>query len=385
LKFFIIVSAVVVPVVTILHFTSRNENKKETISNAKQFNNKLDNNNHSQDNTLLNHPENNIANNNSENKLAKTLINTGNSSLSKPSQSPKTIDQKENNLKTFNDSPNESKPVKNNLGVVISNNSNSLNEELINADVNEGCAPLKVQFSSLTSSDTISYLWVFGDEKSSTIAGPSHVYNSVGSYNVSLTEKYQKSGITIKSIYSKIITVKEAPVAKFDYSFDTQSDIISFTDNSSDAVSWLWTFGDNLSSTDQSPQHEYKQNGTYYIQLAVKNAYGCTDIYSNTITVKLKDMYYIPNAFSPNGDGKDDYFGPVGSDMNPDGYYFMIYNKTGKVVFETNNLNQKWDGKIKGTNTDAQPDMYFWKIKMKDKNGNYQERSGYVTLLKFEQ
>jgi gliding motility-associated-like protein len=121
----------------------------------------------------------------------------------------------------------------------------------------------------------------------------------------------------------------------------------------------------------------------YDVQLTVKNASGCTDTYSNKITVKLKDMYYIPNAFSPDGDGKDDYFGPVGSDLNTDGFNFVIYNKNGNIVFKTNDLNIKWDGKIKGTNVNAQPDIYFWKIKMKDKNGTFQERSGYVTLVKF--
>jgi gliding motility-associated-like protein len=197
--------------------------------------------------------------------------------------------------------------------------------------------------------------------------------------------RFAKSGITRKIAYSKIINVKEIPVAKFDYSFDTQSDAISFTDNSSGGVNWLWTFGDNSSSTEQNPQHEYKQNGTYNILLTIKNTFGCMSNYSNTISVKLKDLYFIPTAFSPNGDGKDDYFGPVGNDLNPDGFNFMIYNKTGKLVFETNSLNVKWDGKIKGTNTAAPPDIYFWKIRMKDKNDNLQERAGFVTLLKFDQ
>jgi gliding motility-associated-like protein len=379
LKFFIIASAIVIPIIATLLYNSKNSNKKETTSIDKKIN-QQENANHDQDNNIIsNHLRNNIANNNKSN-TPKTFLNSGNTSLSTPI-SKKTDDQKMNNKNNSIENPVVNAPVKNN-SKVSSSNSFQFNDDFISADVIEGCAPLKVQFSPSIASDTISYLWTFDDGKLSAISSPAHVFDKAGSYNVSLSVTFVKSNITRKIHYSNVINVKDIPTARFDYSFDTQSDVISFTDNSLGAVSWLWSFGDNTISTDSIPQHEYKQNGIYNVQLTVKSGSGCTDTYSSNITVKLKDFYFIPNAFSPNGDGKDDYFGPIGSNLNPDGYYFIIYNKNGKSVFETNDIDFKWDGKIKGTNNAAQPDIYFWRIKMKDKNGVFQERSGYVTLIK---
>ncbi|MGD0712256.1 MAG: PKD domain-containing protein [Bacteroidales bacterium] len=209
LKFFVIAAAIVVPLVTILHFTSKNGNKKETISDIKQIN-KQENTNHNKDNntqTQMNHSENNVANNNSKSKSSKTLLISGNSSLSKLRPTQKAGDQKMNSTNTSNDNPVVNKPIKDNLKV-NSNYSNQFNGDFISADFNEGCAPLKVQFSPLISSDTISYSWTFDDGKSSTKIAPSHVYDNAGSYNVSLSVKFAKSGITRKITYSKIINVK---------------------------------------------------------------------------------------------------------------------------------------------------------------------------------
>ena len=190
--------------------------------------------------------ENNIANNN-KNNTPKTLLNTVNTYFGTPI-SQKTDNQKISNKNNFFGNPVVNVPVKNN-SKVSSSKSFQLNEEFISADVNEGCAPLKVQFSPLIASDTILYLWTFDDGKLSTISSPVHVFDKAGSYNVSLTITFIKSNFTQKIHYSNIINVKNIPTAIFDYSYDTQSDAISFTDNSSDAVSWLWSFGDNSFST----------------------------------------------------------------------------------------------------------------------------------------
>jgi gliding motility-associated-like protein len=384
LKFLIIAAAIVLPIVAILHFTSNNENTKGNISINKQVNNHVNSNNNQDQNTQLNNSENNISDNKTENHSSQTILNINNSSLDNPNTNQKENSQTKNLKNSFTNNTNKDKNIKDKSNDNFKN-SNSFNEELIYADVDEGCAPLKVQFEPLISSDTVSYLWTFGDGKTSTKTAPSHIFNNEGSYNVSLTVIFAKSKIKRKIAYTININVREVPIAKFDYSLDPQSDIISFADNSTGAVSWEWTFGDNSSSSDTNPQHEYKQNGTYGVQLTVKNVFGCSDTYTKKVAIKLKDLYFIPNSFSPNGDGQNDYFGPVGTDLNSVGYTFLIYNKNGMLVFETNDINTKWDGKIKGSNADAQPDIYFWKIKMKDKNGNLQERSGYVTLLKFEQ
>ena len=89
--------------------------------------------------------------------------------------------------------------------------------------------------------------------------------------------------------------------------------------------------------------------------------------------------YYVPNAFSPNGDGLNDIFRaiPVGI-VSTD--WFRVFNRFGQLVFETNQWLKGWDGKFKGK---TQPvGTYVWVIKGIDKNGKVIEMKGTVTLMK---
>ncbi len=254
-------------------------------------------------------------------------------------------------------------------------------EELIYSDVVEGCAPLKVQFTPLLISDTISYTWSFGDKKTSTKPAPSHVYSKSGSYEVTLLCKFKKSQQTKMITYSQTIEVKSAPNASFVYGKDEETDVYSFVDESLNAVAWQWNFGDKVISKEKSPKHEYKMNGSYDAQLIIFNTAGCSDTSKKRVDVKLNDIFKIPTAFSPNYDGMNDYFGPKGENLNNDGYKMTIYDKSGNFIFETKDLETQWDGKNSNTNKSVEPGVYIWQIIIKDKYGNIQERTNFVTVI----
>ena len=113
--------------------------------------------------------------------------------------------------------------------------------------------------------------------------------------------------------------------------------------------------------------------------VAVKDAAGC--IGYDTVLIRVYDdiRYYVPNAFSPNGDGINDVFRPI-----PVGVvsteFFRIFNRYGELVFETNQWMKGWDGKYK-----AVPQAignYIWVIKGIGRNGKVIEMKGNVLLVK---
>ena len=145
-----------------------------------------------------------------------------------------------------------------------------------------GMVPLPVQFTDASTGAITSYLWTFGDGATSTEQNPSHQYNTVGNYTVSLNVT-GLAGSNTKTV-TGFITVNKAvpPVAWFSGTPTTGTVplTVGFTDETIGTVtSYLWTFGDGSTSTEKNPSHQYNATGTYSVKLTVTNSAG-----SNTIT-----------------------------------------------------------------------------------------------------
>jgi gliding motility-associated-like protein len=85
----------------------------------------------------------------------------------------------------------------------------------------------------------------------------------------------------------------------------------------------------------------------------------------------------MPTAFTPNGDGDNDTFGPIGLRMSKyRSYEFYIYNRWGEKVFETDDINELWDG------VDSPMDVYNWILIITDELGEIRKENGLVTLIK---
>jgi len=151
-----------------------------------------------------------------------------------------------------------------------------------------GTAPLTVNFTDLSTGSITSWSWTFGDGGTSTAQNPSHQYTNDGTYSVSLTVTGPGgSDIETKSNY---ITVNPCvtPTAGFVGS-PTSGDyplVVNFTNQSSNATSWSWNFGDGGSSTAQNPSHTYTSAGTFTVTLTAYNSCGSDQmVRTNYITV----------------------------------------------------------------------------------------------------
>ena len=150
------------------------------------------------------------------------------------------------------------------------------------ADPTEGCTPLVVAFDDLSTNAPTSWLWTFegGTPGTSTNQNPVVTYNSPGSFDVTLKATNAQGSNTV--IFTNYITVNEAPFADFDYSIDEFT--VDFSNNSSNATSYMWNFGDGNTSTLTNPIHIYNQDGVYNVTLSATNECG-TDLYTVTIEI----------------------------------------------------------------------------------------------------
>src|SRR4029453_18853800 len=133
-----------------------------------------------------------------------------------------------------------------------------------------GSAPLNVTFTNTTTGSVTSWLWDFGDNTTSTVQNPpAHSYGAPGSYTVKLTAPGPGGSVT-KTATTAINVVAAAPVANFTMTPASGSAPlnVTFTNTPTGSVtSWLWDFGDNTTSTAQSPSHTYSAPGSYTVKL----------------------------------------------------------------------------------------------------------------------
>ncbi len=258
------------------------------------------------------------------------------------------------------------------------------------ADVTSGCMPLSVNFSDLSAvaapGNITSWAWDFGDGNTSNQQNPSHTYNLAGPYNVTLTVT-TADGCTHTIVMNNYINVFALPTAAFTAGPQPTTilnPIINFTDASINATTWNWTFGDltNASSTDQNPSFEYPASGCYEVVLTVRSADGCVDMASDSVCIDPDMSLYVPNAFTPNGDGSNDMFFAQGLGIDPDKFEMWIFDRWGNLIFYSDNMNKGWDGKVQGSDVLCQIDTYVWKIKVVDETGKKQALLGRVSIIR---
>jgi gliding motility-associated-like protein len=121
--------------------------------------------------------------------------------------------------------------------------------------------------------------------------------------------------------------------------------------------------------------------GSYDITLTAYTDAGCAHDTTYTLIVNGIFTLYVPNAFSPNGDGFNDHFMALGDMINPDVFEFRIFNRWGELIWQTDDFLNSWDGTWNGMEVPI--GVYVWKIKAKDLyTDEIYELRGSVTVVK---
>ncbi|MEP6465913.1 MAG: gliding motility-associated C-terminal domain-containing protein, partial [Parafilimonas sp.] len=144
-------------------------------------------------------------------------------------------------------------------------------------------------------------------------------------------------------------------------------DAATFTDSSTGQITgWYWIFGDGTTSILQSPPPKYytapltSQGSVFPAALIVKNNIGCYDTSQTMMKVFYNCYIAVPSAFTPNGDGLNDYLYPLNA-YKADNLEFRVYNRWGQLVFDTKDWTKKWDGRVNGNPQAA--GTYVWMLR----------------------
>lgn len=249
-----------------------------------------------------------------------------------------------------------------------------------------GCGTVCVDFTN-TTPNTQSVFWSCSDGYTSSLATPHHCFHP-GTFDATLIVT-DNNGCKDTLTQASLITVHSNPVADFILGPQPTTILepdICFTDHSSpDVISWYWNFDDPndlATGTIQNPCHAYSDTGRYCTSLIVTNQYGCWSTTMNCLYIEPYFTLYVPNAFTPNGDGLNDLFLPVGDDVDRDNYELMIFDRWGNLIFRTVTWGEGWNGIAKGGNKICQVDTYVWKVNLKDHLGQRHQLVGHVSIIK---
>ena len=249
-----------------------------------------------------------------------------------------------------------------------------------------GCVPGTVTFTNLSKpiDNTYKINWDFGDGTTSKQISPTHIYDSAGVYTISL-DITSPIGCKTSQIFNSYITIEPRPVAGFIYTPDNPSNLdpeVKFKDLSSGAAAWGWDFGDGGRSIIQNPVHVYSDTGMFVVTQYITHKSGCVDSLSKVVDVKPIIKYYMPNAFSPNGDGVNDEFKGAGVFLGMIDFEMIIWNRWGQAIFETKDPNRGWDGRVNNAGNFVEPGVYVCSIKYTGERNKHFELKGYATVVR---
>ena len=252
--------------------------------------------------------------------------------------------------------------------------------------VQDGCAPVLVDFTSKVNDpvDQLGFKWSFGD--GATDSGPevSHTYEVPNNiYAVGLRAQSSVTGCSDSIREEGYITVHPVPKAGFTMDHDiVYNDMpqVSFSDQSTSAVNYLWDFGDGTHSREKDPIHSYAVVGKRKVLQTVYNQFDCQDTISGNVLVAFNRIF-APNAFSPNASNAIDRVFLLASEgIRQEGYHLSILSRWSDVVFECKNEVKPWDGKMSNGNF-APAGNYIWILECFDFLGRPHRQSGSLTLL----
>lgn len=240
--------------------------------------------------------------------------------------------------------------------------------------------------TTLTATGALSYNW-------SPATGLNTTTGSMVKASPKSTTIYTITGLGINGCtVTTNVTVTVFPHAKAEFTVNptyatTLDPTINFTDHSVNAINWNWTFGDpdDSGSTKQNPSFKYssKENTTYKIRLIITDKNGCIDTAEEVVSVVEGYTFFIPNTFTPNEDGINDFFSAKGTGIDETDYNLLIFDRWGNLIWQTRTWGETWDGRANNGADVAQIDTYVWKVRVREKySGIVHNYIGHVNIVK---
>jgi len=244
-----------------------------------------------------------------------------------------------------------------------------------------GCAPLDVTFEN-KSRNQGRFFWDFGDgTKDSVNFSPNHQYKEPGTYEVTLVI-IDSNTCNISDSYTRTIKVHGQTGADFEFELEPCTYEAKFKALSS-GPSFFWDLGDGNSSDEKNPTNTYPPNSEFFVTLYTNLGTICADSLTLPLSTEPKNTgkIVIPNVFTPNDDGVNDQFCLEGLNPHCDSIQWLVYNRWGDCLFESNSVEECWDGTSGGVEHPSGTYFSIFKIYQKELNLKYTV-PGTITLIR---
>ena len=256
---------------------------------------------------------------------------------------------------------------------------------VIQAKDTTGCSPLCFSMSATGPPHIKSYNWTID----SKFSGKDAVLKdcvSAGDHRIELvvTDSLGCKGGSFQYVHAyappKAAFIFEGQDANQELS--VLNNTVHFTNKSQGYISAVWDFGTGQTSTLANPSFVFPaEENCYTVSLIVSSTQSCRDTTIRELCIQDLFTIYFPNAFSPDEDLVNDEFKPKSNGIDAKNYHFLIFDRWGKLVFETADVNEGWKGTSVNKN-EAPSGVYVWKCNVKDKRGKSHQYIGHVTLVR---
>lgn len=256
------------------------------------------------------------------------------------------------------------------------------------ASLNAQCVPAEVVVNLAgTNSGNASWSFEDGSETLTGLSNISHIYTNPGKYKITLNY-VDELGCKATNVAVQEFEVHPSPKADFVLPDEVYiSDPKVMLNNRSSDVStnnYIWKLNNEMFSTDVHPTIDFQKIGKYTISLSVRTLHDCVSEITKSLEVKNDFNIFIPNSFSPNGDGLNDAFLPVFTQFGLDTKSFdmEVFDRWGHSLFRTKDFSKGWDGSVQNKGEPLKEGTYVYRIKYKDMDGNSYEKMGNIAILK---
>ena len=241
-----------------------------------------------------------------------------------------------------------------------------------------GCVPHTVSFLG-NAANALSWKWNFGDGSGiSNQQDPLHTWNQPGVYDVLLT----CAGLGNCKASEYIAQVNVYDTAHAEFSSDPSWPVIlqlpetrvSFFEKVLNSAGFFWDFGDGMTSERSNPDHSFANEGEYFVTLTVISPEGCVSQRRHGPYIVEIPELFIPNVFSPDGDGSNDEFRVVYSGSQT--YSLRVFDRWGVSHFFTRNKMESWSGKSE-SGKELTEGVYYFALEIGGKG-----YAGTVTLMR---
>jgi gliding motility-associated-like protein len=208
------------------------------------------------------------------------------------------------------------------------------------------------------------WTWVFDEDTISNSQNLTSPVRQPGLWDIRLIVSTD-NGCVGDTLLTDVLQINPAPIASFqlsEESLTTDAPLVQVNDMSShDAVQYWYYFGDGAVEQFESGTHYYTGWGDYTITQWVQNVFGCFDQFQTDVHILPSVQVYIPNTFTPDGNGNNEIFVPILSGDQVITYQLSLFNRWGNLIFQSDNPQQGWNGYMPGLG-EAPDGTYTWTL-----------------------